>query len=80
MKFKKNIVDKKNKCLFILLVLFFLLFFNLIEKIQIIKKEKNNRFVKKCYLSFENSNLKIIHTIITRFIYSFQVKSDSRKE
>ena len=80
MKFKKNIVDKKNKCLFILLVLFFLLFFNLIEKIQIIKKEKNNNFEKKCYLSFENSNLKIIHIIITRFAYSYQGKSDSRKE
>ena len=79
-KFKKNIVDKTKKSLLILLVLFFLLVFNLIEKIQIIKKEKNNNFEKKCYLSFENSNLKIIHAIITRFIYSFHGKSDSSKE
>ena len=71
---------KNKKFLYILLVLFFLIIFNLIEKIQIIKKEKNNIFEKKCYLSFENSNLKIFHTIITRFVYSFHGKSDSSKE
>ena len=71
---------KKIKYLCIFLALFFLLFIIFIEKIQIIKKEKNIKFEKKCYLSFENPNIKIIHAIITRFVYSFHGKSDSRKE
>ena len=80
MNFKKKNVDKIIKFFYILLVLFCLLVINLIEKIQIIKKEKNNKFEKKCYLSFENSNFKIIHIIITRFIYSFHGHIDNSKE
>jgi len=79
MKFKKKNNKKKIKYLCIFLALFFLLVINLIEKIQIIQKEKNN-FEKKCYLSLENSNLKIIHIIITRFVHDFHGKSDSTKD
>lgn len=80
MNLKKKNVNKIIKFFYILLFLFCLLVFNLIEKIQIIKKEKNNKFEKKCYLSFENSNFKIIHIIITRFIYGFHGNCDYSKE
>ena len=80
MVLKKIMLINKAKFLYILLVFFLLIVFNIIEKIQIIKKRKNNKFEKKCYLSFENSNLKIIHTIITRFLYSYHGINDSSKE
>ena len=80
MMFKNNNVNRMKKYLFILFFLFFLIVINLIEKIQIIKKEENDKFGKKCYFSFDNSNLKIIHLIITRFaINSFPI-NDSTKE
>jgi len=71
---KKNNFNSKKKYVYILL---FLIVIYLIEKIQIIKKEKNSTFGKKCYLSFDRSYLKIIHIIITRFLV---ISSNSRKE
>jgi len=67
--FKKKISINVNikKYFYILFVFFALIVLNLIEKIKIITKEKNIKFWKKCYLSLENSDLKIIHIIITRF-------------
>lgn len=74
---KKNNVNIKKKYFYILFVLFFLIIIKLIEKILIIKKEKNNNFGKKCYLSYDNSDLKIIHVILTRFLfYSFNRRKD----
>lgn len=78
MMFKKNIVYVKKKYLYILFILFLLLDINFIEKIYILKKEKNNKFGKKCYLSFENKKLKIVHIIITRFLLNYS--NDSTKE
>ena len=80
MMFKNNNVNRMKKYLFILFFLFFLIVINLIEKIQIIKKEENDKFGKKCYLSFDNSNLKIIHLIITRFAINLFPINDSTKE
>ena len=75
MMLKKNNYYVKKKYLYIL---FFLIAINSIEKIYIMKKEQNNKFVQKCYLSLENLELKIIHIIITRFLLNF--RRDSTKE
>jgi hypothetical protein len=64
--------------LFLLFLLFFLITTNLIEKIKIKKKEINRKFIKRCFLSFENSDLKIIHIIITRFALNHH--DDSTKD
>ena len=63
---KKNNSNVKKKYVYILLLFIVI---SLIKKIQIIKKEKNNNTRRKCFLSFDKSNLKIIHVIITRFLY-----------
>ena len=74
---KKNNVNIKKKYIYILFVLFLLIVLNLIEKILIVKKEKNNNFGKNCYLSYDNSDLKIIHVILTRFLFfSFNRRKD----
>ena len=69
--------NEKKKYHYILLFLLFLIVINLIEKIKIIKKLKNK---KKCYLSFEISDLKIIHFIITRFALGTNRINDSTKD
>ena len=73
MMFKKNGVNINKKYYYI----FFLIIIILIEKIQIIKIKKSNNFGNKCHISFDNSDYKIIHIIITRFL-SFS--SNLRKE
>ena len=75
MKLKKNNVNE-TKYLYLLLILFFLLVINF----HIIKKEKKIKFEKNCYLSFENSDLKIIHIIITRFAIGLFSKNDTTKD
>ena len=75
--------NKTNKIKYhcILLFYFFLLVINLIEKIQILKKEEKKKFQKKRHLSFENSGLKIIHFILTRFAVGFfRSNNDSTKD
>jgi len=68
--------NEKKKYHYILFILLFLIVIDLIEKIQIIKNVKNR---KKCYLSLENSDLKIIHIIITRFALGTRI-NDSAKD
>ena len=63
--FKKNEFNINKKYYYIF---FFLIIIILIEKIQINTIKKNNNFGNKCHLSFYNSNYKIIHIIITRFL------------
>jgi len=75
--FKKKNANAKKKYFYFLFALIFLIFINIIEKIQIIKKNKNNNFGKKCFLSFENPDIKIIHVILTRFL---SYSNNSRKE
>ena len=65
MKLKRNNSNVKKKYVYIILLFIVI---SLIRKIQIIKNEKNNNSGKKCYLSFDKSELKIIHVIITRFL------------
>ena len=62
---KKNNSNVKKKYVYIILLFIVI---SLIRKIQIIKNEKNSNSGKKCYLSFDKSELKIIHVIITRFL------------
>lgn len=48
--------------------------------INTINSEKINISYKKCYFSLDNSNMKIIHLIITRFIIEFyKIKEFSKK-
>ena len=77
MMFKNKNANVKKKYFYFLFALIFLISINIIEKIQIIKKDINNNFGKKCYLSFDNPNIKIIHVILTRFL-SHSI--NSRKE
>jgi hypothetical protein len=42
--------------------------------------KKNNKLDKKCYLSPDNLDLKIIHLIITRFELGFSHLNDTTKE
>ena len=65
MMLKKNNSNTNKKYVYIL---FLFIVIGLIKKIQIIKNEKNKNSGKKCYLSFDKLNLKIIHVIITRFL------------
>jgi len=80
--FKKKINVNVNikKYFYILFVFFVLIVLNLIEKIKIITKEKNIKIWKKCYLSLENSDLKIIHIIITRFAIGLFRNNDTTKD
>ena len=75
--FEKNYINIRKKYLYFFLFFLLLIVISLIEKMQIMKKEKNNNFGKKCYSSFDNSDLKIIHIIITRFLY---FSRNSRKD
>lgn len=77
MMFNNNNTNAWKKYLFIL---FLLISISLIEKIQIIKREKNNTFKKKCYLSLDNSNLKIIHFVLTRFATGLFPRNDTEKD
>lgn len=75
---KKNNLTLKKKLfiLSILLIFFYLIRNNKINKYIInkdaplnqIKFEKNNIPYQKCYLFMDNSNIRIIHFIITRFL------------
>ena len=78
--FINNNININKKYLYILFFFIFLIAINLIEKIQIIKKEKNDKFENKCFISFDNSNLKIIHLIITRFVIGLFPNNDTSKE
>jgi len=77
---KKNSVNVNKKYFYILFVLFALIVLNLIERIKIITKEKKIKFWKKCYLSLENPDLKIIHIIITRFALGLSSNNDTTKD
>ena len=74
------IINKKSfkKKIIIIFLLTSLIFTNryLINKkdINIINSKKVNIFSEKCYFSPDNSNLKIIHLIITRFMIEFWKK------
>ena len=65
MMLKKKDINIKKKYYYIFFLLIVIIF---IEKRQIIKINKNNNFRNKCYISLYNSDYKIIHIIITRFL------------
>ena len=50
---------------------FIIFFINIIFLININKSQNSNISVEKCYVSPDDSNLKIIHFIITRFLIEF---------
>ena len=67
-KLKKNTFKINTKYIILILlsiIIVFIIFSTIFEKH---KKRKNNNCNKYCYKPFTNSNIKIIHVIITRFL------------
>ena len=64
--------------LFIIFIIFFFIFVNIFNKKQnkittnIYNNKKNSNNKNNCYISPENSNLKIIHAITTRYLFNIK--------
>ena len=72
----------RNKCKTFFIIVIIIIF--IVEKLPIIISEKEKVFInqisERCYLSPDNSQIKIIHIILTRFLIEFFPKRDFTKK
>ena len=71
----KSFHSARIKIYYIAYLLYFILFFILVATINLVLRNKINSY-KKCYISLADSNIKIIHLIITRFLIELPVNSE----